>query len=458
MREKKWFDYEVDSDDEWEEEEPGESLHGSEDERDEENPEDNEYDVDNEFMVPHGYLSDEEALADEEEKEDMTPETQKFKLKILGEQFEAERNAKTSKLKPKIIGCIWQGAENTFPENTPSKTVEFLLARQAWVRQIPITLPSVSESENATSAECTTPTHQQVNGSTRKKRVPNEALPDLLRLIHGNVHGRNFLAKEFMAYWASKGEHQISKASLLQKIRELAKWTACPEERFKNKSCWYVSADTRRQYLPENEELTLPNCWTYTLEPKRKSDVLDISERSEKEEKDKEKKSVPLITQFTKKITQEEMKKQLSVKPTNVTPSKPPLPKTPKRATLISVPRGEQFPKSSRDSLFPKITIKEKVPNKYVNSKTNAQDTDKVTIVEHAEAVKASKSEGNPGINDKKSESDRNMKKKVGKKAKKNLQKVLPGISISTNADAKNNKDARNVDKADIIEVSDHDE
>jgi len=50
----KWFDYEVDSDDEWEEEEPGESLKGSDDERDEENLEENEYDVDNEFMVPHG--------------------------------------------------------------------------------------------------------------------------------------------------------------------------------------------------------------------------------------------------------------------------------------------------------------------------------------------------------------------------------------------------------------------
>ena len=50
------FEYEIDSDDEWEEEEPGESLKGSDDEKDEkeENPEENEYDIDNEFMVPHG--------------------------------------------------------------------------------------------------------------------------------------------------------------------------------------------------------------------------------------------------------------------------------------------------------------------------------------------------------------------------------------------------------------------
>jgi chromatin assembly factor 1 subunit A len=45
----KLFDYEVDSDDEWEEEEPGESLHGSDDEKDKESEDD--YEVDNEFMV-----------------------------------------------------------------------------------------------------------------------------------------------------------------------------------------------------------------------------------------------------------------------------------------------------------------------------------------------------------------------------------------------------------------------
>jgi len=50
------FDYEIDSDDEWEEEDPGESIHGTDNE---EEPED-EYEVDNDVFVPHGYLSDEE--------------------------------------------------------------------------------------------------------------------------------------------------------------------------------------------------------------------------------------------------------------------------------------------------------------------------------------------------------------------------------------------------------------
>ena len=42
-------------------EEPGESLHGSDDEKES----DHEYEVDNEVFVPHGYLSDEEAGQDD---------------------------------------------------------------------------------------------------------------------------------------------------------------------------------------------------------------------------------------------------------------------------------------------------------------------------------------------------------------------------------------------------------
>lgn len=61
------FDYEVDSADEWEEEEPGESLHGSDDEKDKES--EDEYEVDNSIFVPHGYLSDDEG--DEEENEEV---------------------------------------------------------------------------------------------------------------------------------------------------------------------------------------------------------------------------------------------------------------------------------------------------------------------------------------------------------------------------------------------------
>ncbi|XP_035732992.1 chromatin assembly factor 1 subunit A-B-like [Vespa mandarinia] len=342
----KWFDYEVDSDEEWEEEEPGESLHGSEDEKDEENPDDNEYDVDNEFMVPHGYLSDEEARPDEEEDESMTPETQKFKLKLLGEQFEAERSAKMSKLKPKIIGCVWLGPDNIYPENTPKRIVEFLTARQAWVSQIPVVLPSTMRENTDTNSG--TPLKIQTTGNTRKTKVPAEALADLIRLIHGNIHGKKFLVKEFLTFWNKKNvskDNQISKASLGKKIGEIGRWMSCPEEgQMHLKACWYVSEDIRKKYLDVDEKLTLPNRWTYNLTPKRRSEISDSNDKLEKQEKDNEKnkKKVPLITQFTKKITQEEMKRQLSAEPKQIIKPTPILQRPPKRAVLISIPKNEK--------------------------------------------------------------------------------------------------------------------
>ncbi|XP_071643741.1 uncharacterized protein [Temnothorax longispinosus] len=417
-RDKKWFDYEIDSDDEWEEEEPGESLKGSDDEKDEENPEDDEYDVDNEFMVPHGYLSDEEARADEEEIEDMSPQTQKMKLKLLGEQFEAERNAKTYKLKPKIIGCIWQGSENSFPESVPPKVKEFLSARQAWVNNIPIIFPSASPEEDiSTNAECKTPTHQSVRGA-KKTKFPDEALPDLIRLVHGNRHGRHGLMREFMTFWSKKGGSHLSKVSVLSKINEIADRIACPEEGPMHlKSCWYVPENIRKQYLPD-VELSLPNRWKYILTPNRKDDT-QIADKTEKEERDKEKekKHVPLITQFTKKITQEEMKKQLAKSDQeeakkqstskldqeetqkqstakleqeetkkqlasksdqiSVPPKLPPLQRPPKRATLISVGRGEQFPEGSRQNMLAKFVGLDKEKEEPLNSKKMV-DSDKV--------------------------------------------------------------------------------
>ena len=390
----KWFNYEVDSDDEWEEEEPGESIRGSDDERDEEHTEDNEYDVDNEFMVPHGYLSDEELRADEEDKEDMSPETQKFKLKVLGEQFESERNTKTSKLKPKIIGCVWRGPANTFSGNVPQRIMDFLTAHEAWVRQIPVTLPSSWENEAAT--ECGAPAHRQTPASSRKTRVPREALPDLTRLVHGNTHSKRFLVKEFIAYWIKKskvGETPISKASLLHKICEIGKWMACPEEGpMQLKPCWYVPEGIRREYV--DEELPLPNRWTYTLVPKRKSDFAEVAEKLEREDKDREKKSVPLITQFTKKITQEEMKEQLRAKPGQSTShSKPTQAKTLKRATLISVGRGEQFSKTSKDSLVKSFASDDKAASQGSRKDDGGSTGDDIIVLDDDDTVNETKEE-----------------------------------------------------------------
>lgn len=271
-----------------------------------------------------------------------------------------------------------------------AKIKEFLSAREAWVNNIPIILPSstLAEDDTLPNAECKAQTPQSVRGP-KKTKFPNEALPDLIRLLHGNTYGRHFLMKEFMTFWSRNSEKQLSKVSVLEKINEIANKVACPDEGPMHlKSCWYVSEDNRKQYLPD-DELSLPNRWKYNLTPNRKSDTQDIPiDKAEKEEKEKEKKHVPLITQFTKKITQEEMKKQLT-KPDqeetkkqvslDSTSSKPSVQRPPKRATLISVGRGEQFPEKSRESILAKFVNLKKKEEPSSSEKMNL-DSDVVLI------------------------------------------------------------------------------
>ena len=58
-------DYEVDSADEWEEDEPGEELK-SEDEEEEEEDADAPEEEEKDWLVPHGYLSDDEGVEKDE--------------------------------------------------------------------------------------------------------------------------------------------------------------------------------------------------------------------------------------------------------------------------------------------------------------------------------------------------------------------------------------------------------
>ncbi|XP_047505843.1 chromatin assembly factor 1 subunit A [Pieris napi] len=108
----KQLEYEVDSDEEWEEEE-GESIEGSAAGSDDEGPD--EYELDNEVFVPHGYLSDEEATMDDDDVMSLSPETQKARLKHLEDEFESELKKPTEKLKPRLYGLLWE-TENGKPE------------------------------------------------------------------------------------------------------------------------------------------------------------------------------------------------------------------------------------------------------------------------------------------------------------------------------------------------------
>lgn len=263
-----FFDYEVDSDDEWEEEEPGESLHGSDDEKESED----DYEVDNEVFVPHGHLSDEE-YQDDDIGEDNTPTAQKAREQILQRAFAEEMNKKTQKIKPRNIGLVYcnpDGEEST----DCSKTLWGVLQRASAICQEPVSLKPLED---------VTTNHLSLNGAddagptlpTKKLSLSEEHIKDLIRLLHGNTNGLSFLIEEFLAHLAkqiecdeSSADLRISKSYVKRKCHELAERKLCTEKGpMLNKFCWCVSRKTRESNGMGS--ITLPNSWTYILEKKK---------------------------------------------------------------------------------------------------------------------------------------------------------------------------------------------
>lgn len=289
----KFFDYEVDSDDEWEEEEPGESLHGSDDEKDQESEDD--YVIDNEFFVPHGHLSDEELNGEDEMDEESNLETQQAKMKIIQEAFDNEIHKKTEKLKPRVIGLIWQQHDRSQPPNCSKATWDLLQANAFMMIGESVLLTPPTTNDDHTSGD--DDAESTKNSVTRRLKITEREVPNLIRLINGNQNNCNFLIKEFRAFIAKTQtpNREFSIISIKNKIKELAVYGMCPEAGpMLNRMCWYVPIETRKRY--ELEELTLPNTWQYTLTPRRAP--IDAGNGSandadkEKPQKDKQKEHI----------------------------------------------------------------------------------------------------------------------------------------------------------------------
>jgi hypothetical protein len=104
--------------------------------------------------------------------------------------------------------------------------------------------------------------------------------------------------------------HDIFKRSVSNKIKELATWVACPDAGPMNgRMCWYVPSETRAAHgLPD---ITLPNTlWDYTFKPKRRES--DIQMPSTCTALGSESNAKQLITNFTKKMSEVERRKQFS--------------------------------------------------------------------------------------------------------------------------------------------------
>lgn len=248
------LDYEVDSDDEWEEEEPGESLSNSEGE-DEGDGEDDDEDDDG-FFVPHGYLSDDEGVAEDEDLEDgNSKEGDDGKVKSgqhkreqqleKAKAWEAEMKRKCKPMKPVTVGCLW------------SKEASFNLTLKKFSACLLVDDPIHVESSNSNTGN--NPSTMDSSNNSGALYVPDEAMPLLLKIIHGNTVGIHKIMSLFRKQWTSKclcrdvtdeevNENcSISKRQIEKKIQDIA-----TKERRTDRLRWYVHKHVLEKFGLEN--------------------------------------------------------------------------------------------------------------------------------------------------------------------------------------------------------------
>lgn len=231
------FNYEEDSGDDWEEEEQGESLTGSDDEADKENEDEkDDYEVDNEFFVPHGHLSDDEV--DDEENKRMSPESMKQKLKLLKDEFDLDMKSKTHKLKPKAIGCIWYKKDGGNVDEAIHKYLQPLAILCRGNIEI--------KSRN----------HIFSLQIKQKKPLNPEVIPLFIKFIHGSDERKKHVFQKFKSYMLENGNVlEFSKRSLLTYLSENASLKKMESGPNKNKVNWVVHADILKKYSLEIDVL-----------------------------------------------------------------------------------------------------------------------------------------------------------------------------------------------------------
>ncbi|XP_012727122.2 chromatin assembly factor 1 subunit A [Fundulus heteroclitus] len=247
-QDKDLLDYEVDSDEEWEEEEPGESLSHSEGEEEEEGGEDDDEEDDG-FLVPHGYLSDDEGALEEEDGGDL--EKQKLRQKLKAREWD---ELMSSKKKMKVLeavvrGCVW---EDEGLAQEPFQPFAVCLIEP---------LPTVDNS----------PTPEEL---LQKGQREERLLGQLLPLLHGNPNSRKVIITEFQEFCRQQSCSSSSPSKLSSPqsppenipsrvhLKRLIGSNAVYEKRSSYKRCcWYVHAEVLSRF--GQEALPVPCKWTY---------------------------------------------------------------------------------------------------------------------------------------------------------------------------------------------------
>ena len=102
------------------------------------------------------------------------------------------------------------------------------------------------------------------------EKFPDEAVPELICLVHANTNHKNFLSKEFSEFWLKKQKIvKISFKSITVKIQEIAEHR---NSETLSRKAWMVKEQFLKQY--GILEPDIPNKWNYILEqPGKKTTV-----------------------------------------------------------------------------------------------------------------------------------------------------------------------------------------
>jgi len=251
------FNYDIDSDEEWIDE-PGENLSDAADE-DEEEEKETEDDQDG-FFVPHGYLSDDEGIKDEIEDDD-----EENNNEGAPKSTSANTNNEEDKLKLKV--CTFERRFQRIKHHKPIcigisyakglDTVNALLKDYMKVTLFKPVNEKEKDIEGEEDTEIVSPEskNNQTPGSSIPLTVPEEAMPILIKYIHGNTATLPTLMLKFREYWSSYAKNSgirnnISKRQLERKIHSIASRTGVKEG---GKTFYVVKDDVISKYgLPSD--------------------------------------------------------------------------------------------------------------------------------------------------------------------------------------------------------------
>ena len=173
---------------------------------------------------------------------------------------------KKQKVKPRLWGVCFEG-EALDNEEASSQLVKSLGGFKGILTGNNICIETTLSSSTIDIHESAS--NIKSSRGAKAKNVPEEAVPHLIKLLHGNKNSKKFLIKEF---WKKTeynvgtqkgkeiGQSAFSKKKLNEKILEIADYKMLVDGGVK---CWWVKQDilTRFKTMPAAN-----NEWSYTLE------------------------------------------------------------------------------------------------------------------------------------------------------------------------------------------------